>query len=391
MSPGPSRSAALSYIPAAIGATALLVLGGADAASDLGAALVLASAYVVAASQAQQRKSELVAMSQLQASHAEQLKQEQEAYATSVVALCDGALPIWQRQLQAASQQLETAVNGLTASFATVVTRLDTATSASFSATGLGDAAGELSLTQVIEHSQARLAVVTELLHAALDDKRRMLSESQRLVGFTAELKQMAIDVSSIADQTNLLALNAAIESARAGEAGRGFAVVADEVRRLSTRSGEIGKGISQKIEVITRTIDESSQQIDLAAKRDEISRCTVDAEIGQVLGRFAATTRALDRAADLLRNENLAIKAAIGDAMVQLQFQDRVSQLLSHLDDSAATVGSALRHSATALTPIDVSQIKRGLEASYTMAEERQLHQGQRADLSQVEDIRFF
>ncbi len=396
MKPRVSPIALLSFLPALIGIMALLTLSRGSAPWDsISAVLVAVCAIGVVTAQTKKLASQQATDAALRITAERAHQREHDPYKASVVDLCDLALPIWRRQLHTAETQLETAVTGLTNNFSTLVQRLDSAANASYHATGLqvdGQSSNEqVSLASVISGSQQKLGMVTQLLHEALDDKRHMLRESQRLVEFTAELKQMAVDVSSIADQTNLLALNAAIEAARAGDAGRGFAVVADEVRKLSTRSGEIGKHITAKIEIITRAIGESSSLIDLAAQRDAVSRKTVEGEIEQVLENFAKTSHTLSSAAETLRTENLAIKTSVNEALVQLQFQDRVSQLLSHLNSSTCAVGTALRSSAETLSPIDVGHITRSIEASYTMQEERETHHGDVPSINSSSDVQFF
>lgn len=285
--------------------------------------------------------------------------------------LSSNVLPVWIRHVGTARQQLEGAVVHLTQDFAGIVDRLRDAVRASYRAAGIDGGSADDDLRQVVAKSERRLTMVGEILDTTLADKARMLAESQRLVQFTTELQKMASDVASIADQTNLLALNAAIEAARAGEAGRGFAVVADEVRTLSTRSGEIGKNISQKIDYVNRSIKDSSAMIETAAERDAQARVDCDAQLSGVVTDFRNAMASHTTAGDALRTEAEGITRAVSIALEQLQFQDRINQLLSHLGDSLHTFKSQLA-SGTFPNQGAAAQLLATLERSYTLAEDR-------------------
>lgn len=148
------------------------------------------------------------------------------------------------------------------------------------------------------------------------------------------EVEQMLGDVRTIADQTNLLALNAAIEAARAGEAGRGFAVVADEVRKLSQNSNEFSIQISQVVAQAVANIDGAKEIAAKMASKDMSraigSKGRVDDMLQEVnnLDEFIS-----DRLADVSTitekiNEN------IGLAIVSMQFEDMVNQLMGHTSE---------------------------------------------------------
>lgn len=88
-------------------------------------------------------------------------------------------------------------------------------------------------------------------------------------------VKDILSTILSISSQTNLLALNASIEAARAGEAGKGFAVVAEEIRELSVKTKESAEEIGNTINILLKTIDETSKNInetiDTSNKQNEL------------------------------------------------------------------------------------------------------------------------
>ena len=299
------------------------------------------------------------------------LADAKRAHEQSLRGLASEVVPQWQRLIETAREHLENAVVNLTRDFAGIVDRLNGAIAASYRTAGLDAGHSQDGLHQMVESSQHRLRTVSELLASTLAEKDRMLQESQRLSQFTTELQKMASDVASIADQTNLLALNAAIEAARAGDAGRGFAVVADEVRTLSTRSGEIGKNISQKIQLVNNSIRDSSSLIEAAAERDTRARVECDAQLEGVLADFQRAMAGLGESADLLRTENDHIGHSVSAALQQLQFQDRINQILSHVSDSLGNLADQV--SRGGLPDFDaIARLLDRLERSYTMAEER-------------------
>ncbi len=324
----------------------------------------------------------------------QQIYASAQPFADGLQALSEEVLPVWQRQIELGRSQMESAVYELTGQFAGIVRNLETAVAASDTAAGELDGGG--STVSVFTSCEAQLSEVVESLKAAMDNKQIMLGEVSGLLDFIVELKQMAADVRGIADQTNLLALNAAIEAARAGEVGRGFAVVADEVRKLSNLSKETGTRISAKVETISNAISTAVRAADHTASSESQSVTRSEQAIESVLSDFRQVTEGLIESSGILRTQSAGIKDEISQAMVQLQFQDRVSQVLSHVRDNIGAMPARIDHSVAGLQqgqgflPLDTRQLLLELESTYAMAEERTVHSGSSSQ-AQEDEITFF
>ncbi|WP_429019688.1 methyl-accepting chemotaxis protein [Aeromonas allosaccharophila] len=340
----------------------------------------------------------------LQRNRAEQIEPAAtNAIAHSIVGLeqvCEKALPIWSQQIENSRQQTEAAMIDLTQRFSGLANKLEEAVNASHLAAGeLGDA-NSRGMAGVLSESQQQLNEVVAILHSAQANRDAMLGEIKSLTTYTIELNTMAMDVAKIASQTNLLALNAAIEAARAGEAGRGFAVVADEVRNLSRLSSETAQKMTDKVDTINTAIGRAFQIAENAAARDHASALNSEQTIEQVLARFRHATDSLAESASLLQNESTDIHREISSVIVSLQFQDRVSQILSHVRQnmeslSGHLIASEQNSNSSGPIQIDANRWLAEMELSYATDEQRNIHHGRTTRSTKAQpssaDITFF
>ena len=292
----------------------------------------------------------------------------------------DAVLPIWCRHIENSRTQMEEAVADLAGRFSSIVDKLDNAVHVSSM-----DKQGGGSMPEVFAKSERQLGSVVTSMKSAMSSKQAMLAQIKDLERFTRELRDMAEGVASIAAQTNLLALNAAIEAARAGPAGRGFAVVAQEVRNLSSRSAETGRNISNRVGLISSAILAASQAAEQSSEAEDKSMQSAEGMIESVLGEFRSMTDALVHSSDLLKRESIGIQGEVGEALVQLQFQDRVSQVMAHVRENMELLPALLRDNRDrydndrVLEPLDPDLLLHELQKTYAMAEEHAVHGGAR------------
>nr|WP_328595602.1 methyl-accepting chemotaxis protein [Rugamonas rivuli] len=296
----------------------------------------------------------------------------------------DAVLPIWCRHIENSRNQMEEAVADLAGRFSNIVDKLDDAVHVSSHDGGKGGGKGAgNSMTEIFSRSETQLGSVVTSMKSAMSSKHAMLAQIKDLERFTRELRDMAEGVASIAAQTNLLALNAAIEAARAGPAGRGFAVVAQEVRNLSSRSAETGRNISNRVGLISSAILAASQAAEQSSEQEDKSMQSAEGMIESVLGDFRTMTDALVQSAEKLKQDSIGIQGEVGEALVQLQFQDRVSQVMAHVRENMELLPALLRDNRDRYTAdqvleaLDPQPLLHELQKTYAMAEEHAVHGG--------------
>jgi len=292
--------------------------------------------------------------------------------------LSGGALRIIAGQVDNARQESEDAILALSTRFRSIVSRLDNAMSASEKGSGEGGR----DLCSGMDDGKQQLLKVIDALTAIRDSRAALITEIRSLNVYTMDLAEMAKKVVMIARDTNMLSLNAAIEAAHAtGAVGRGFTVVAKEVRQLSVASRETGTIIGAKIVLINDSLKSIVDANELAVQREDEAVKDCEARIGRVLDNFGAMTERLLHAAQEFRGEGEAIKDEVMESMVQLQFQDRVGQILSHAVKSIGQVDQGAGRGDSL----------NGMAQSYTTEEQRRIHQGVAATAVAPREVDFF
>ena len=295
-----------------------------------------------------------------------------EPYARSLHAVADASMDRWSRHIELARQQTEQACVELTNDFKAILDRLGVMLDAH-----RGDAAG--GVVSVIEGARDDLGGMLDRVREASEAQKPLLREFESRAQVTADLKRMAGAVADIANQTNLLALNAAIEAARAGESGRGFAVVADEVRKLSDQSGALGKQIQSKVDAVNQATTLAVATAGRMSDENDALMKTSEATISGVLGRFRDVVQGLSASSQAMAEGSQSVRQQVESVIVQLQFQDRTSQILQAVRHDVERLLARVREQQTRIErreapeSFDAQAWIAELEKSYTTLEQHE------------------
>jgi len=313
----------------------------------------------------------------------------QQSASTGLEQACDELMPLWLSHLEEVRSQTETAIQDLVNRFSNLIHRLDHAVQASQHASGNGGN----QVQQEFAHSRELLEAIVVSLRETNAQKAQTLKMIEALSGDIGQLQSMAVEVSRIADQTNLLALNASIEAARAGESGRGFAVVASEVRQLSHQSGDTGKRIRSLVDQATRSMQNMLGQAQTMSAQDAESVEGAERNIGDVLARLHGITDRMQESTEVLQQESTGIRHEVEDILVSLQFQDRVSQIMTSITGNIRDCHEALlvAMDSQGEQPVDTERLLSAMRQTYTTREQRQSDSGYGQSTASDDDITFF
>ncbi|MEB0106593.1 chemotaxis protein, partial [Pseudomonas sp. MH9.3] len=162
----------------------------------------------------------------------------------------------------------------------------------------------------------------------------------------------------------------------------------------LSSKSSETGQQMSAKVDIINNAITQLVQAASSSADQDSHSVAASEQSIQQVLERFQNITGRLADSADLLKQESYGIRDEMTEVLVNLQFQDRVSQILSHVRDNMHALHEHLLQASQSpdqALVVDARQWLASMEATYATDEQRRTHHGEAAASQNSQDITFF
>jgi methyl-accepting chemotaxis protein len=316
---GARRPSAEVVLPGALAlAGALLTLlcaGRANTAAALAAAALLLSGAVVGRVLARRHAAAL-----------EALRREAADEIARVNRLCARSAPVWIRQIETVRGEADAQVGELARAFADIAGKLDKVMGPARSDSVEGVAQDEI-LAALARNAEelGRLVTTLRVLQAS---KERIVDE----IGVqAAQLKENASDIRQIALHIRMVSLNATIEAARAGIAGKPFGVIVADMRELAARTAEASEMFSRHTDrlhgLVNAAFDEQQQE-----GRQVASIAAAEEVVQQVIDSSEGMTRQLTQAIADMADERKDVRGDISRALVALQFQDRVSQILSHV-----------------------------------------------------------
>ena len=307
-------------------------------------------------------------------------------------------VPVWGRHIESSKEQMETAIADITLRFSGIVDKLgETLQTANLKTNTSGGQGVDTSLIAVFERAERALSGIVQGQKASMNSMSVMLEKVQGLDRFTGELQGMAGEVAKIAQQSNLLSLNAAIEAARAGDLGRGFAVVAKEFRMLANQSGDTGRNIAVKVGVISAAVADACAVVRDSVEQRDARVQAIASTIYGVLTEIREVAGGLERSGGLLKDESVVIQSEIGQALVQLQFQDRVGQVLGRLKANIEhwPIFMEKRHQAFgasgAVSPLEAQAFLEELNKTDVVKVRHVVHSGGTAQAPADDEITFF
>ncbi|HYD76202.1 methyl-accepting chemotaxis protein [Ramlibacter sp.] len=297
----------------ACGGVLLLLVGGASWPS-LAAAVVLLALALHAAHWLPERE----------AAERRQAARQAQGEIDRLTRLCAVSVPLWARQIETVRSEGDTEVARLAHLFGSIAQRLDTAVGPA----GWRQPAGTDLLAQLTGNRE-RLDRLVEALGALQASRERIVAQ---IGSEAARLKENAAEIREIALQTRIVALNATIEAARAGAAGRPFAVVVTGMRELAARTAEASDQFSRHTDRLHATVNAAFREQSPTEGEPGGSIAWGQGLVREVVDSFEAGMAQLARAIEAMGRERSEVREDVSRVLVALQFQDRVSQILSHV-----------------------------------------------------------
>ena len=172
--------------------------------------------------------------------------------------------------------------------------------------------------------------------------------------------------------------------------------MVADEVRKLSSMSSDTGRNMTEKVNVINDAIARTFQIAEQATLEDDEIFNRSETSLRDVIEKFSTIVSELSHSAEIMQNEGEGIVREIESLYVDLQFQDRTSQILVQIENNLKDLETTISESDSGESEntghaLNAEAWLEKMEQSYVMLEQRMNHGGGSQHDSVTPEITFF
>lgn len=245
------------------------------------------------------------------------------------------------------------------------------------------------------DESEGGVDQVRAIVSTLLTQVRNTNSSTEQTAGMLSTIEQDLQDVETcmreiegIANRSRMVSLNGRIEAARVGVHGEGFAVVAAETGELAASVSETSHRIRQVVDRLTHTLRETSAQTMQLASDDQEATASHELQVEAMLTSLEQYQRELECNLESTKYSSDQLASAISQSIINLQFQDAVSQRMNHVTETMQEI----RETFGSLVDPDSQAAKRRskewlekLASSYCVDNERLVHNGSsQADFEQ-------
>lgn len=242
----------------------------------------------------------------------------------------EGMLTTWSKQVELAHYYTDKTITTLAARFTDLAARTETAIS-TYQNTGSG-------LAMLLDNNRHALDSMGTSLRASGKDS--VLHETLELSSLIEQLQTMVKDMSDVARQTKLLALNSAIIITDPRRLETSLVPTATELRRLADLMGDTEKKIGEVVAAINQGIANTQAISQQYAQYAPLNDAPLAPKHAPVISNLGTTISKVMGAALVLREESESVGNEIALLLLVLQFQNRVSHALDHINNDLGKLG---------------------------------------------------
>lgn len=310
---------------------------------------------------------------------------------TQATGLTRQIVPVWRRNVDGARLHSEQSSTALVEAFANISSQLDVALRAGAHTPRLDSSSADALLASHRSELDALLASAQRIANV----KDELLAGVLALGDTLGEMVGLSKEVQTISRATHLLALNASVEAQRAntassqGGGGHGFAVVAQEVRHLADQSREAGATLGRHVARMQERIQALRRQGSALDTSPEELMLQAEQNARAVLRGLLVGLADVSRSQRTLQDASSLVQQEVEQILVNLQAQDRLSQMLVSVTDDMNRLQHWLEGGADEAAGSAQQWLER-LEATYTMEDMRASHHAT-VQVAQATEVEFF